>query len=151
MKTKILILFLMALSAGKAQSLIQSVNSGSIVASNSSISIGEIVVVPINQNQSNSGIIGILSQVNNQNLEVSQFEITKNILVYPNPTSAEIYFKTNENLANQSVLIIDQSGKIVLNTFINADKTMDLKSLSAGIYLIQFSNNNYKSFKIIKK
>ena len=144
-------LFLMSLSTGKAQSLIQSVNSGSIVALNSSVSIGEIVVVPVNQNQSNTGIIGILSQVNNQNLEVSQFEVAKNILVYPNPTSAEIYFKTNENLTNQSVLIIDQSGKIVLNTFINADKTIDLKSLSVGIYLIQFSNINYKSFKIIKK
>ncbi len=151
MKIKFLILFLIALSTGKAQSLIQSVNSGSIVALNSSVSIGEIVVVPVNQNQSNNGIIGILSQVNNQNLEVSQFEVAKNYLVYPNPTSAEIYFKANENLANQSVLIIDKSGKVVLNTFINADKTIDLKSLTAGIYLIQFSNKNYKSFKIIKK
>ena len=141
----------MSLSTGKAQSLIQSVNSGSIVALNSSVSIGEIVVVPVNQNQSNTGIIGILSQVNNQNLEVSQFEVAKNILVYPNPTSAEIYFKTNENLSNESVLIIDQNGKVVLNTYINADKSIYLKSLSVGIYLIQFSNINYKSFKIIKK
>lgn len=141
----------MSLSTGKAQSLIQSVNSGSIVALNSSVAIGEIVVVPVNQNQSNSGIIGILSQVNAQNLEVLQFEIAKNILVYPNPTSAEINFETSENLSNQSVLIIDQSGKVVLNTFINADKTIDLKLLSSGIYLIQFSNKNYKSFKIIKK
>lgn len=141
----------MAVQIVKAQSLIQSVNSGSIVALNSSVAIGEIVVVPVNQNQSNTGIIGILSQVNNQNLEVTQFEVAKNILVYPNPTSAEIYFETTQNIANQSVLIIDQSGKIVLNTSINADKTLDLKLLSAGIYLIQFSNNNYKSFKIIKK
>ncbi len=151
MKLKLSFLFVITSVVLHSQALIQTVNSGSIIALNSSISIGEVVIVSVNQNQLNSGIIGILSQVNAQNLEVSNFEISKNIVVYPNPTSAEIYFETTENLSNQLVLIIDQSGKVVLKTCVNADKSLDLKSLSSGIYQIQFLNKNYKLFKIIKK
>ncbi len=141
----------MAMSIGKAQSLIQSVNSGSIIASNTSISIGEIVVVPISQNQSNSGIIGILSQVNAQNLEVLQFKIAAKIIVYPNPTISKIYFDTKENLQSENIFVFDNSGKMIFQSKLTNDNSLDLTPLSSGIYLIQFSNSSYKSFKIIKK
>lgn len=72
MKLKLSFLFVITSVVLHSQALIQTVNSGSIIALNSSISIGEIVIVSVNQNQLNSGIIGILSQVNTQNLEVSK-------------------------------------------------------------------------------
>lgn len=147
---KIFLLALFSISLiSKAQSTIQSVNSGSIIASNSSVSIGEIVIVPV-QNQSNSGIIGILSQVNQQ-LEVSQFELSKDIVVYPNPTVAKIFFKTEENLSNETLSVYNNSGQLVLQSKINNENSLDLNELTSGIYMIQFSNKKFNSFKIIKR
>ena len=101
MKNKLFLLFVFITTICNSQTLIQSVNSGSLITTNSSLSVGEIVIVPT-QNQSNSGLIGVLAQVNQQQLEVSQFEISENIVVYPNPTIATIYFKTSEYLLNEN-------------------------------------------------
>lgn len=147
---KIFLLALFSISLiSNAQSTIQSVNSGSIITSNSSVSIGEIVVVPV-QNQSNSGIIGILSQVNQQ-LETSQFELSKDIVAYPNPTIAKIFFKTEENLSNESVSVYNNAGQLVLQSKINNENSLDLNELTNGIYMIQFSNKKLNTFKIIKR
>lgn len=150
MKQKLLFLFLLISFVSSSQSLIQSVNSGSIIATNSMVSIGEIVVVPVNQSQSSSGIIGILAQVNAQTLEVSKFDVSENITVYPNPTVSKIFFESKVDLQYQKISVFDNSGKIVLQNQINNDNSLDLTSLSAGVYLIQFSDKNLKSFKIIK-
>ena len=151
MKIKILMLFLFTVLTTNAQSLIQTVNSGNIVVSKTSVSIGEIVIVPVNQVQSNSGIIGILSQVNGQNLEVSQFAVAGNIIVYPNPSFSKIYFDTKENLWSETILVFDNSGKMILQSKLSDDNSLDLALISEGIYMIQFLNSSYKSFKIIKK
>lgn len=133
-----------------SQSVVQSVNSGSLITTQTSVSIGEIVITPA-QNQSGSGLIAILTQVNQQQLEVSQFEISENIVVYPNPTIATIYFKTSKNLLNQNVAIYNNTGQLVLESKITNDNSLDLNQLSSGIYLIQFSNKKFNSFKIIKR
>ena len=130
-----------------AQSVVQSVNSGSIIAASSSVAIGEIVVNPVNPGQSSSsGIIGILTQT----LEVDEFEIAKGIIVYPNPTVSGIYFKSNTSIINEKVTVFNANGQLVLEKTITADNAVDLSQLSAGIYLIQLSSDNTKTFKIIK-
>ncbi|MBL7885213.1 MAG: T9SS type A sorting domain-containing protein [Flavobacterium sp.] len=133
-----------------AQSTIQSVNSGSLITATSSVSIGEIVVNPVNQNQSSSGLIGILSQVNQQ-LEVPQFELSENITVYPNPTATGITFHGKANLSNQKVIIFSTNGQLVTEKNIQSDNSVDLSNLSTGIYVIQLSSDQKKSFKIIKR
>jgi len=144
----LLLLLIVSLSAS-SQSLIQSVNSGSVIASNSSVSIGEIVVVPQNQTQSSSGIIRILAQTQ-QALEVPQLELSQKIVVYPNPTTATIYFQTDTALLDEKVSIYNLSGQLVSQKQITADNSLDLSALQAGVYLIQFSNKTISSFKIIK-
>lgn len=134
----------------KAQSVMQSVNSGSIVTSSSSVSIGEIIVVPENQNQSNSGIIGILAQ-NNQTLEVPQLELSTKIIVFPNPTTATVTFKTEVNLLNEKISIYNLSGQLIAKKQINESNSVDLSELKAGVYFIQFNNKKINSFKIIKR
>ena len=120
-----------------------------MITSTSSVSIGEIVVNPVDQNQSSSGLIGILSQVNQQ-LEVPQFELSENVVVYPNPTESSILFKSKENLSNQKVTIYNTSGQLVAEKTIQSDNSVDLSNLSSGIYVIQLSAEPKKSFKIIK-
>ena len=149
MKQLLLLSFLIATLSASAQSVIQSVNSGSIISSNSSVSVGEIVVVPQNQSQSSSGIIGILAQVN-QTLEVPQLELSQTITVYPNPTTATVFFKTNTNLTDERVSVFNLSGQLISEKRVAADNSLDLLELSTGVYLIQFTNKNIHSFKIIK-
>lgn len=150
MKKLILLSFLLFGVFCNSQSLIQSVNSGSVIATNSSVSIGEIIVIPT-QNQSNSGLIGILAQVNQQLLEVAQFEISEDVVVYPNPTASKIFFKTNQILVNKKVSIFNNLGQLIIEKQIDTENAIDLTDLSVGVYLIQFENKTLKSFKIIKK
>jgi hypothetical protein len=149
MRTILLSSMLLLSFYSKAQSVIKTVNSGSLITPKTSVSIGEIIINPT-QNQSNSGIIGILAQVNQQQLEVAQFELSKDIVVYPNPTVATIYFKTSENISNELVSVYNNSGQLILQTKVATDNSLNLNELSTGIYLIQFSDKKFNSFKIIK-
>jgi hypothetical protein len=147
---KNLLLFTLSIGfIGNAQSIVQTVNSGSLVTSSSSVSIGEIIVTATNL-QSNSGIIGILTQVNQQILEVSSFELSKKTTVYPNPTVGKLYFTSNKNLNQEKISIYNATGQFILEATIDSENSLDLNTLTSGIYLVQFSNKNLKSFKIIK-
>lgn len=150
MKKTTYLLLLLSAAGMSAQSNIQSVNSGSVIAGNSSLSVGEIVVNPVNPNQMTSGTIGIVTQINNQLLEVPQFEVSNSIVVYPNPTTAAIYFESTENLSNEKVTVYNTNGQIVIQKSIATDHSLDLSTLANGQYLIQFQNKKNKSFKIIK-
>jgi Secretion system C-terminal sorting domain len=151
MKNCLLCAFLFYGMVTSAQSMVQSINSGSVIAANSTYSVGEIIVNPVNPNQSSTGIIGILAQINAQLLEVSEFEISNHITVYPNPTQSMLYFQTTENLLKEKIAIYDLTGKLILQKTINENHTLDLSELASGQYLIQFQNKKYKSIQIIKK
>jgi hypothetical protein len=146
MKQIILLCTLFVTLISSSQSTIQTVNSGSIIGTLGSVSVGEIVVVPVNQSSSSSGIIGILVQT----LEVPQLELSEKITVYPNPTTSSIYFQTTTSLLNEKVSIFKLSGQLVSQKQITNENALDLSELSTGVYLIQFANKNIKSFKIIK-
>lgn len=148
MKQLLLFSFLIAGISANAQSVIQSVNSGSIVGTTSSVSVGEIVVVPANENQTGSGLIGILTQTQ---LEVKELELSEKIRVYPNPTTSVIYFQTETNLTDERISVFNLAGQLVSQKQVMSENSLDLSDLSAGIYLIQFSNKNINSFKIIKR
>jgi hypothetical protein len=147
----IYILFFFLICTGtQAQSLVQAVNSGSVIAPSSMVSIGEIVVVPATDSQPASGMIGILAQVNEQLLEVPHIEVSAFITAYPNPTAAKIFFKTDAGLANNEVAVFNSVGQTVLSGRLNAEKSFDLSSLPSGIYLVQLAGANNQAFKIIK-
>lgn len=151
MKKIILITLFLNSFLNYAQSTIQSVNSGSLITASSSVSIGEIVINPVNQNQSSSGLIGILVQVNEQTLEVSEFELTDDIIVSPNPTVSSIQFKSEINLVNENVAVYNTTGQLVSEKKIQSDNSVDLSELASGIYIIQLTSGSKKSFKIIKR
>ena len=146
MKKIILLTFLTISLTARSQTLIQSVNSGSVIAASSAVSVGEIVVVPQNQTQSSSGIIGILVQT----LEVPQLELSNKITVFPNPTTAAITFQTETNLSEEKISVYNMSGQLVCQKRITSANTLDLAELATGVYLLQFSNKKINSFKIIK-
>ena len=126
--------------SGKAQSVVQSVNSGSITGSSGSISVGEIVINPVNESQSSSGIIGILAQVNQQTLEVPQLDLNNKITVFPNPTTSIISFQTKVDLVNEKISVYNLSGKLVSKKQVSAENSIDLSDVANGVYLITFDN-----------
>ena len=123
MKQLLLFSFLIVTFSASSQSVIQSVNSGSIIGASGSVSVGEIVVVPVNQSQSSSGIIGIFAQVTNP-LEVTQLELSEKITVYPNPTIASIYFQTDTSLVDEKISIFNLSGQLVSQKQITGDNAL---------------------------
>jgi hypothetical protein len=147
MKQLLLLSFLFVTLLASSQSVIQAVNSGSIISASSSVSVGEVVVVPENQTRSSSGIIGILAQTQ---LEVRQLELSEKITVFPNPTMSSISFQTETNLTDEKISIFNLSGQLISEKHVAADNSLDLSELATGIYLIQFTNKNINSFKIIK-
>jgi hypothetical protein len=147
MKQLLLFTLLITSICASSQSVIQSVNSGSVISNSSSVSIGEIVVVPVNQTQSSSGLIGILTQTQ---LEVPELEVSDKITVFPNPTMSTIYFKTEVNLIDEKVSVFNLSGQLISQKQITGENALDLSELSSGIYLILFTNKKINSFKIIK-
>ncbi len=150
MRKNLLITLLFCGALCNAQSVIQSINSGSIISANSTVGVGEIVVIPENQNQSATGLIGVLAQVNQQFLEVPSLELSDKITVYPNPTVAKIFFESKQSLANENVSVFNDAGQLVIQKKISSDNAVDLSDLAQGIYLIRISNYNTKTFKIIK-
>lgn len=129
------------------QSVIQTVNSGSVIGTASFVSVGEIVVVPQNPSQSSSGLIGILAQ--NQNLSVEQLDLADGITVYPNPTTAGIFFKSRQSLSGETVLVLSLTGQEVLRRNISSEGAIDLISLTPGVYVVRLQSNN-QTFKIVK-
>lgn len=150
MKKIILITLLFTTGLNFAQSSIQTVNSGSIITASSSVSIGEIVINPVAQNQSSSGLIGILVQVNEQALEVAEFEISETTIVYPNPTHSSISFKSTTDLTREKVAVYNVNGQLMMERSINSNNTLDLSDLASGIYVMRFVSSPSQSFKIIK-
>jgi len=149
MKQYFIIAFLALTTFCGAQSLIQTVNSGGIISTATMASVGEIVVIPETPSQSASGIIGILAQ-NDTTLEVEHFEMSSEITVYPNPTTAVISFKTDKNLSGKKMAIYSNDGKFVGERMIDSTNSLDLQGLQTGIYILRPTDKNLKSFKIIK-
>ncbi len=74
--------------------------------------------------------------------KVSLFEI------YPNPSNGIFNITTKDNLLDARVKVIDNTGKLILNTKLNSNY-IDLTSLNSGIYSITISNNGFSQTKRI--
>lgn len=68
-----------------------------------------------------------------------------NLLVFPNPSAGEFVLKVGDETMT-SLQIFDISGKLVYSEQIENqtdNKTMNLQSLTNGIYILKLSNNKY--------
>lgn len=147
-KTLAVVFFFFFLNSLRAQSTI---NSSSLVVTGVMISVGEIVVNPVSSTSSGTGIIAILSQVAAETLEVSQYNIAKDVIVYPNPTDAQIFFKSRTSLISENIQIFSDLGKLVKEVSLDSSNSLNLSDLATGIYFVRFTNSNFNSVKIIKK
>ncbi|MCR4829359.1 MAG: T9SS type A sorting domain-containing protein [Bacteroidales bacterium] len=78
-------------------------------------------------------------------------EIKKTVIVYPNPTTDELYIQNSGEEYPIQIIILDVMGKIVNN--INYPvSSIDLSNLPAGTYFIKIEfTNRSERYRIIKK
>jgi hypothetical protein len=82
-------------------------------------------------------------------LAVTDFEIN-GINIYPNPTTDYINFSL-KGLENTPVSIIDLNGKLIVNTKISTDNSINVTSLNSGVYFVQLEvEKQTVSYKFVK-
>jgi Concanavalin A-like lectin/glucanases superfamily/Secretion system C-terminal sorting domain len=87
----------------------------------------------------------------NNNVGINEFAQDNLFSVYPNPAQTVINIKADSKLIGEQYTIIDNAGRIVLSGKIVTENTsIELGSLSNGIYLFQVKDNLNQSFRIIK-
>lgn len=150
MKNTFFMPLLLAGFCGFSQSVVKTINSGSIIAASSSVSVGEIVVIPQNASQPASGLISIVAQVNQQFLDTPEFGLANDITVYPNPTTAGLFFKSDLNFTGKKVSVYAENGQLVTEKRVASSNSVDLGGLAQGVYLVRVEGYQ-KSFKIIKR
>ena len=73
------------------------------------------------------------------------------ISLYPNPTSAMINFSL-KNMEGTPVRIIDVNARTVLKTSISSDNSINIETLTNGVYFVQLQiENKDLSYKFVKK
>ena len=87
-------------------------------------------------------------------LAVDYFNSQEAIRVYPNPTNGSINLRINQFVGKINIQIVDINGRTVFNQTddnFNVEKTININSLQAGVYILKLSGNNINyTQKVIK-
>lgn len=115
-------------------------------------SIGEPFIGYVN-NPSNQITVGFhQTKLLVTGLEESEFQ--KPIMVFPNPTTSELYVQIENNAEPLQINILNAEGKIIAQQNMETDLTqISFEPMEAGIYFIQIidkQTNSFKTHKIIK-
>lgn len=70
------------------------------------------------------------------------FEMDESITLFPNPAADYLQIKTNDWSNIKSIKLIDLNGRSVYTSSVNLAKTVDLKSLNSGIYIVEITRLN---------
>jgi hypothetical protein len=72
-------------------------------------------------------------------------------ILYPNPTTNSLSVNTYLSNSKYSYRVLNSIGQVVISGQLNGEKSaIDLQSIDAGIYSIQFNDGINKSYKFIK-
>lgn len=154
---KKIITFLFAFIIGSVYSQ-QSINTSAGNASGSngsaSYSVGQMVF------SSYTGIGGNVNEGVQQPFEIfllnhENFEVFYNVVLYPNPTSSQLFLNFIETNDEIQYSLMDIHGKILFHERITQmNSIIDIENFPIGFYFLTISSLNHpksKSYKIIKK
>ncbi|MFY7937602.1 MAG: leucine-rich repeat protein [Flavobacterium sp.] len=79
--------------------------------------------------------------INGNLLATDNFVIKDNIQLYPNPTKNELFIDM-KNLTNTQLEVMDITGKVIFNEYLNSNSTIDTSNLKNGIYLFKLTSDN---------
>ena len=143
------ILFLTSLNSF-GQSVIGSNNSGAHSGSDFMFSVGEIFVEPeTNGDDANSGLLGILYQVELNVTGVETILESNDFRAYPNPTNQTLYFNIETQHKLEQIYIYDSNG-ILVHSLEPTVRKVDLSHLPEGVYFIHTNIENIAPLKFVK-
>jgi len=95
---------------------------------------------------------GTIYKITAPNANQEDIDNQKQIKIYPNPATNMLFIevKNHENLTAEFITI---EGRIVLDTNVNSDKSIDVSSLKSGVYFVTLKSNETKIYtqKIVIK
>lgn len=80
---------------------------------------------------------------------LNEFDL-QDIMITPNPANHQITITVNENSLAKPIFIMDQTGRIVIESEVSAlQNTIDVKALKNGLYYLKLGN--LKAIKFVKE
>ena len=100
---------------------------------------------------STTGFGGFFAKTTNVTLETSNFDISSNFKIYPNPATSTITIDLS-SVDNSSVDVYDIDGrKILTQKLSNSSNTINIDNLSSGMYLFKVtSDQGTATSKVVK-
>lgn len=92
--------------------------------------------------------------VDNGGVGVSLNNSLNDLMIYPNPSSDHIYFKTDDYKGDYSVKMVDLTGRLILNEVTDHLNgfNLNIKGLNSGVYQIMVKlGDEIRNLKFIKK
>lgn len=86
----------------------------------------------------------------NPNLSVPTVSEKKLFDIYPNPANATINITFLENISDYEIVITNQSGQLVRKSGILKTDTLDITTLSNGLYFIKLIDHKTNTFSVEK-
>ncbi len=74
---------------------------------------------------------------------IESYDIGQDILLYPNPTSDQLHFACATEKEIQ-LAVYAMNGQLLLSQTLNTSETLDVSSLSTGMYIIKINHFAYK-------
>ena len=88
----------------------------------------------------------------NNNVGINETSKDNLFSVFPNPAQSVINVKADSKLIGEIYTIYDNTGKVVLTGKLNSQNTtIELGTLSGGIYMFSVGENMNQTFKVIKE
>jgi hypothetical protein len=88
-----------------------------------------------------------LSRIELSSLSVSEYELTTNVALYPNPTNNYIGFSNLKT--EQQYSIYDLNGREILKDMVFPNQKIDVSNLNSGCYFVRLKNESH-TFRFFK-
>ncbi|MDN3677985.1 S8 family serine peptidase [Flavobacterium paronense] len=100
-----------------------------------------------------SQVFSLIANATNQlSLNTRDYDFDTSIFIYPNPAASVLNFIVKNNTTVSDITINDISGKQIYKSVNAINNSIDVSSLSSGVYFVTFkSDNNSVTKKFIKE
>jgi len=108
---------------------------------------GNIIIDEGNGNVNSIAVSSIRKITLQAGNSIENYSVAGSLLIYPNPTSDKLFF-ASEQLQNVNVAIYSMSGQLLQQVQTNTSESIDVSSLSKGIYIIKINEQTHKFSKL---
>lgn len=127
-------------------SVIQKTNDNSFIAAGYSSSID----FDVTTNSNNSSVNTWIVKFNPLSVGIEETKLTTTFSLHPNPANDVININATKCLINQTYILIDALGQIVLDGKLeNQNTVINLQKLTSGFYTLQIGDKKKQSYKLI--